>query len=312
MSEGMDCPLCGQKDAKFITRDLRFEKNADVYKCLQCELVFLDQNSFQLPAGFYENEYHQSYLTHVEPDALDPKAYFEKMLKVAAPWADRFKGMLKGGETILDMGCSTGHFIKMIEGKAGKVYGHDLNVKEVAYCKNELGLDVSDKPLEERFQKGMFDYITLVFVLEHIGDPVAFLNYLKTFLKPGGKILIVVPNISDPLVSFYDIPEFRSFYYCIEHLFYYNRKSISLLLEKAELSGAVDLVQEYPVTNHLNWVYRRRPSDSLAARQGVPDVSAGKDDEAEAWEQLWKKMDENYREFLLKNGYADRLWCLVG
>ena len=87
MSKGMDCPLCGQKDAKFITRDLRFEKNADVYECLQCELVFLDQNSFQLPAGFYENEYHQSYLTHVEPDALDPKAYFEKMLKVAAPWA---------------------------------------------------------------------------------------------------------------------------------------------------------------------------------------------------------------------------------
>ena len=79
MSKGMDCPLCGQKDAKFITRDLRFEKNADVYECLQCELVFLDQNSFQLPAGFYENKYHQSYLTHVEPDALDPKAYFEKM-----------------------------------------------------------------------------------------------------------------------------------------------------------------------------------------------------------------------------------------
>ena len=312
MSKGMDCPLCGQKDAKFITRDLRFEKNADVYECSQCELVFLNQNSFKLPDGFYENEYHQSYLTHVEPDALDPKAYFEKMLKVAAPWASRLGEMLSGQETILDMGCSTGHFIKMIEGKAKKVYGHDLNVKEVAYCKNELGLDVSDKPLEERFQKGMFDYITLVFVLEHIGDPVAFLKYLKTFLKPGGKILIVVPNISDPLVSFYDIPEFRSFYYCIEHLFYYNKKSISLLFDRAELSGAVELVQEYPVTNHLNWVYRRRPSNSLAARRGVPDVSAGKDNEADSWEQLWQRMDGVYREFLLENGYADRLWCLIG
>ena len=234
------------------------------------------------------------------------------MLKVAAPWADRFSGLLNGGETILDMGCSTGHFIKMIEDKAGQVYGHDLNVKEVSYCKEELGLDVSDQPLEKRFERGMFDYITLVFVLEHIGDPVAFLKYLKTFLKPGGKFLIVVPNISDPLVSFYDISEFRSFYYCIEHLFYYNRKSISLLLEKAELSGTVDLVQEYPITNHLNWVYRRRPSDSLAARKGVPDISIRNDDEADSWAQLWQGMDKAYREFLVENGYSDRLWCLVG
>ena len=122
----------------------------------------------------------------------------------------------------------------------------------------------------------------------------------------------MVPNISDPLVSFYDILEFRSFYYCIEHLFYYNRKSISLLLEKAELSGTVDLVQEYPVTNHLNWVYRRRPSDSLAARKGVPDISIRNDDEADSWAQLWQGMDKAYREFLVENGYSDRLWCLVG
>ena len=289
MSKEIDCPLCGEKNAEFITRDLRFEKSADVYGCLQCELVFLDQGSFQLPAGFYESEYHQSYLTHVEPDALDPKAYFEKMLKVMAPWANRFCEILSGGETILDVGCSTGHFMKMIGDKAGKVYGHDLNVKEVKFCKEELGLDVSDQPLGERFQQGTFDYITLVFVLEHIGDPVAFLKYLKTFLKPGGKILVVVPNIRDPLVSFYDIPEFRSFYYCIEHFFYYNEKSISLLFDKAGLSGAVEQVQEYPVTNHLNWVYRRRPSDSLAARRGVPDIFARKNDEAASWEQLWKK-----------------------
>ena len=43
MNKEMECPLCEQKNARFITRDLRFEKNADVYECLQCELVFLDQ-----------------------------------------------------------------------------------------------------------------------------------------------------------------------------------------------------------------------------------------------------------------------------
>jgi len=311
MSKDVNCPICNLENVQFITRDLRFDKKGDIYRCLDCELVFLDQNSFQLPAGFYEKEYHQSYLTHVEPDALDPSAYFEKMLKVSAPWANRFIEMLSGNETILDMGCSTGHFIHLIKNKAGAVYGHDLSVKEVAFCKELQGLDVSNQPLEERFKPGTFDYITLIFVLEHISEPVAFLQYLKTFLKPGGKILIVVPNINDPLVSFYDIPEFQSFYYCIEHLFYFNQKSISILFEKAGLSGTVLQVQEYPLANHLHWIYRRRPSNTLTARKGAPDVSAGKDDEADSWQQLWQKMDEVYREFLIEKGYADRLWCLI-
>jgi SAM-dependent methyltransferase len=312
MNKVVSCPICEQENPQFITQDLRFDKKGDVYRCLGCELVFLDQNSFQLPDGFYENEYHQSYLTHVEPDALDPKLYFEKMLKVTTPWANRFVEMLTEGETILDMGCSTGHFIQLIKNKAGAVYGHDLSVKEVAFCKEVQGLDVSSQPLDERFKPATFDYISLIFVLEHISDPVAFLKYLKTFLKPGGKIFIVVPNVNDPLVSFYDIPEFQSFYYCIEHLFYFNEKSISLLFEKAGLSGTVEQVQEYPLTNHLNWVYRRRPSDTLASRKGVPGISAGKDDEADSWQELWQRMDGVYQEFLIEKGYADRLWCLVG
>jgi SAM-dependent methyltransferase len=307
----ISCPICELESLQFITRDLRFDKKGDVYRCLDCELVFLDQKSFQLPEGFYENEYHQSYLTHVEPDALDPNAYFDKMLKVSAPWAKRFEGLLSGDDTILDMGCSTGHFMHLIEHKTKKVYGHELSIKEVAFCQDVKGLDVSNQPLGERFEPGTFDFITLIFVLEHISEPVVFLEYLKKFLKPGGKILIVVPNVDDPLVSFYNIPEFQSFYYCIEHLFYFNKNSISLLFDKAGLSGEISQVQEYPLTNHLNWIYRRCPSNSLAARKGIPDILAGSDD-AEAWEQLWQKLNLSYREFLLDQGYADRLWCLVG
>ena len=310
MRDNRVCPICGASDARLVTRDLRFDKKADVLQCSECELVFLDQKTFQLSPDFYEKEYHQSYLTHVEPDALNPKAYFEKMKKVTAPWADRFAGMLKGSEVVLDMGCSTGHFMHLIKHKVASVSGHDLNTKEVSFCKQELGLDVSSAPLAERFQEGTFDFITLIFVLEHIADPIQFLKDLKKFLKPGGKLLIVVPNISDPLISLYDIPEFRSFYYCVEHFFYYNHKTIATLFEKSGLKGEVETMQEYPLTNHLNWIYRNEPSDSLAARRGVPNVGVAM--EGEAWEGLWQKFDQSYRSFLTENGCADRLWCLVG
>jgi len=36
------------------------------------------------------------------------------------------------------------------------------------------------------------------------------------------------------------------------------------------------------------------------------------DIKSDSWEELWKGMDGVYRKFLVNNGYADRLWCLVG
>lgn len=306
------CPICSNDTTTLVTNEVRFGNRADVLQCERCSLVFLDQKSFQFPEDFYETQYHQTYLTHVEPDALDPHKYYEKMLQTVRPWSDRINAMLTGTEVILDVGCSTGHLITSIRDKAAQVYGHEISRKEVEFCRNELGLDVDDKPLETRFAEGTFDYITMIFVLEHIAEPVEFLTYLKKFLKPGGQFIILVPNVQDALVNFYDIPAFRQFYYCIEHLFYYSPKTISDMFARAGLSGAVGTVQEYPVTNHLNWGYRQRPSDVLAARRVVPDIPLRNPEQMEPWEEFWKHIDQQYKQFLQTQGFADRIWCVVG
>lgn len=308
----VSCPICSSDNTTLVTNEVRFGNRADVLQCGNCSLIFLDQNSFQFPDDFYETEYHQTYLTHVEPDALDPHKYYEKMLKTVKPWSDRINAMLTGSEVVLDVGCSTGHLITSIRDNAAAVYGHEISRKEVEFCRNELGLDVDDKPLETRFAEGTFDYITMIFVLEHIAEPVEFLTSLKKFLKPDGKFIILVPNVQDALVNFYDIPTFRQFYYCIEHLFYYAPKTIGDMFAKAGLSGGIDTVQEYPVTNHLNWGYRQKPSDVLAARRVVPDIPLRREETLEPWEDFWKHIDQLYKQFLQTQGCADRVWCVVG
>lgn len=291
---------------------VRFEQKADVYRCQTCGLTFLDQGSFKFPDDFYKNDYHQTYLTHIEPDAVDPKKYYEKMKKTTQIWADRFSEMLTGKEVVLDVGCSSGHFMDLVKGKTGKIYGSELNKREIDFCRDQLNLDVSDEPLEKRFKKETFDYITLIFVLEHIADPQGFLNHLKTFLKPDGKMVILVPNVKDALVSFYDIAEFKKFHYCIEHLYYYDDKTIKKLFDKTGLSGMIETVQEYPVTNHINWAYTRKPSDVLASRKNIPNLPLDDSVPLEAWEQLWNEFNQKYQAFLKRHGYGDRLWCVVG
>lgn len=308
----MTCPICESANCILVTNKVRFNNSADVYNCQDCTLTFLDQRSFKFSPDFYEKEYHQTYLTHVEPDALNPELYFEKMKKSTKQWADKFANMLTGKENVLDIGCSTGHFMALIKDRALNVYGSDLNKKEVQFCRDILKLDASCEPLHERFDKGMFDYITMIYVLEHIARPKEFLNMVKPLLKPGGKIVILVPNIQDALMNFYDIPEFRSFYYCIEHLFYYNQYTITKLFDSTGLSGNIEVIQEYPVSNHLNWSYRKSPSDTLAARRGIPDVPLSKEASVKGWESLWSDINKMYQDFLKTNGYGDRLWCVIG
>lgn len=306
------CPVCGNYDLSFITNEVRFGKKADVYLCRVCNLAFLDQDSFKFPKDFYEKEYHQTYITHVEPDALNPEVYYEKMKKTAKIWADKFCAMLTGREVILDIGCSTGHFIDLVKNGAKKIYGFELNKKEVDFCRDKLGLDVSAQPLQQRFKEGTFDYITMIYVLEHIAKPKMFLEAAKKLLKPQGKLIILVPNAQDALINFYNIPEFKSFYYCIEHLFYYTPKSLAKLFHSAGLSGKTEAVQEYPFANHLNWAYRRAPSDTLVSRKGMPDIALADNAPADAWNKLWWQFNELYNNFLKDNGYADRIWSVVG
>ena len=307
-----DCYLCGCKDTQRITDTLRFNKQAEVLKCKKCDLVFLDQSSFSFPKDFYEKEYHQTYLSHIEPDLLVPEKYYEKMLLACKPWSDRINQMLSGKEVVLDVGCSTGHLITNISQRAKKVFGYELSKKEVQFCREQLTLDVSDAPLELRFAEGTFDFITLIFVLEHIGDPISFLRYLGKFLKPAGQFVILVPNANDALLNLYDIRSFSEFYFCIEHLFYFTPSTLRSLFDKVELEGKVESVQEYPITNHLNWGYRQKPSDVLSARKQVPDIDLATSQIGPKWEEFWKGVDGKYREFLLENGFADRIWSVVG
>ena len=78
------------------------------------------------------------------------------------------------------------------------------------------------------------------------------------------------------------------------------------------MGGRIETIQEYPITNHLNWGYRQKPSDTLAARRLVPDVPLTDENLLVEWESFWVGIDKQYKEFLKDMGYGDRIWCEVG
>jgi SAM-dependent methyltransferase len=96
----------------------------------------------------------------------------------------------------LDLGCGDGENLQWLSGYVNELYGSDYNLLRLhrAAGKNAAKLifmaDVTDYPVSD----DSFDVIFLNHVLEHIRNDERALSEVFRVLKPGGLMLLGVPN----------------------------------------------------------------------------------------------------------------------
>jgi SAM-dependent methyltransferase len=96
---------------------------------------------------------------------------------------------------LLDVGCGTGDFLDFARSRGWTVQGVEPSGLASARAR-ERGLDVYHGTLE-RFADaapGGFGALTMLNVLEHVPDPVAYVRTCRALLGSHGAIAIVVPN----------------------------------------------------------------------------------------------------------------------
>jgi SAM-dependent methyltransferase len=95
---------------------------------------------------------------------------------------------------ILEIGCGTGHNLPMLS-QFGEVDAIEIDPAAREIASERLGRPVGDAPLPALpgIERGAYDLIAVLDVVEHIDDDVAALKAMRDCLKPGGKILIAVP-----------------------------------------------------------------------------------------------------------------------
>ncbi len=119
---------------------------------------------------------------------------------------DFLKLFPKKANRVLDIGCAAGevlgHFKRL---GADKLVGIELrdDVAEFAMKSgNADAVHVGDfMELELPYEKGYFDVISAGFVLEHMPDPWAALEKMKSLLTSDGQIIVTLPNIRHISVS---------------------------------------------------------------------------------------------------------------
>lgn len=113
-------------------------------------------------------------------------------------WAMVFN-QIKDNETVLDIGCSSGNFgVMLISQKQCIVDGIDIDIDDIALAQKKLRktyvLDIEDDSLDILTEK--YDVITIMDVIEHLKEPARALRKIGQLLKPGGRLLFSVPNMS--------------------------------------------------------------------------------------------------------------------
>ncbi len=105
----------------------------------------------------------------------------------------RVRPLLPAHGSTLDIGCGRGLYLRMLQERGYRVRGTELSTRTARNAHPEVTVDVGEME-PGRYPDASFDLITLWHVLEHLPRPDRTLEACRRALKPGGAILIALPN----------------------------------------------------------------------------------------------------------------------
>jgi SAM-dependent methyltransferase len=134
------------------------------------------------------------------------------------------------GGRLLDVGCGNGEFLVRMRELGWTVAGHDFD-PEAARVVRGLGIEVAEGPLGADSFTQPFDAITLHHVIEHVHDPVEFLQACRQLLAPGGAIWIATPNAES--LGWLRFGRYWMPLDCPRHLCVFSRRGLDVALDRA-------------------------------------------------------------------------------
>jgi len=246
----MPCPITGSTQAYEVCKVDRHGKALRNIISSESGLIYVDPVPFENTEEFYKTEYRKSYKGVHRPK---PKHVY-RAGKVALVRFSRLVEYLTSDTICLDAGSSSGEFVYLLNSKGFDAQGVEANLPYADYSEAELSLSITKSPFSEFKTEKKFDIITMFHVLEHLENPIRDLSHLREFLKPGGKLIIEVPNILYPNMAF-------AHKWHPGHLFSFTDNTLACLLEKADFKT----LSSNPIGDGGNlWGVFEKPKDSQA------------------------------------------------
>jgi len=224
------CPVCDGD--RLRTRFQRWDSAVD--ECHDCGLRFLnpppDDDAL---AAIYNDTY---FLGGGEPEAQ------QRVTDLKRATARSYLAALGGlngaaGKRLLEVGCGRGEFLLEARARGYDAFGVDYSKAAATVANQRLGdrrVSVGELQSAE-YPPASFDALVMIDLIEHVRRPRDLVRRAAELLKPGGVLLLVTPSLdswSSRCLGRWWME------YKLEHLYYFNERSLRRLLEPA---GFADL-----------------------------------------------------------------------
>jgi SAM-dependent methyltransferase len=276
----VSCPICAA-DADFQTSVNGYQ----LQRCTShaCSHVFVDPRpSLDELIRLYDTTnsglLNSDSWTLAQDYEAAPDVIKQHYRNIRIDWLTQ-RGYLKGHDTaVLDVGCSTGIFLRVLADEGfTAVHGLDLSRAHREFVQQRHRIPCAGSFAE--LPDAQFDLVTCYAVLEHTLDPLQFLRDARRILKPGGCVVLLVPNYQ----SWYRMIAREQWIWLVPpvHLQYFTPASLVLSVRRAGLDD-VECVSTYSgtstylIVHHLMRVLRRSmPSTRRSGRTAMQPMING-------------------------------------
>ncbi len=179
----------------------------------------------------------------------------EKFIKLFIPIVEKIKKYKAKGK-ILDVGCSLGILLSLLEKEGYDVYGIEPDKAAFEKAKKRLGRKIFNGILKEYLKNHhlKFDVVIYNHVLEHIEKVKEEIKLVKTILKKEGILVVGVPNTAN--IIFFLRREYWESLMPQEHIWHFNSQYLLDFLKKfnfkiKEVSFSDDQREDYPLAKKI-------------------------------------------------------------
>jgi SAM-dependent methyltransferase len=220
------CHLCG--GLQFRTLEVASD-GVRTLRCAACQLIFLHPFPGVDPAVHYDEGYYRPWRRE---QAAARHMLWRRRL-------DRLERHAVRG-ALLDVGCGEGGFLRAARDRGWQAVGTEVSRWAVKTLRDEEGFRIHEGDLAELTDLDTgFDAVTMWHVLEHTRSPLATLAAARTRLRPGGVLVVAVPNAAARLL--------RAAYFCVKrrplryytpadrevHLYHFTASTLRGALQRA-------------------------------------------------------------------------------
>lgn len=218
------CNVCGGSDVEQVRSKDRHGQPLRSVICRRCGLVWTDPRlTPDEVRDFYTNQYRLEYKGAYEPR---PRQRFRNA-KTARDRLRRLADVIRPSAKVLDVGAGSGEVVYLLRAMGCEATGIEPNAPYAKYAAETLGLPVTCGFYQDaQVPAGSLDLVTMFHTVEHLENPYEVMSTAAVWLKPGGVLVVEVPNVE--AVCQQPHQQFHR-----GHLYHFNLATLSSVFRRA-------------------------------------------------------------------------------